>query len=299
MSTYFKVFVYGSLFFLGAILWSQGFLEVPTIHSRGLVALSLLPLIGGFLTGSVAWHRVLLSSAIDSRLGECLASMGLSIFAKYIPGKVWMIVGRAAYLSERRGLPIGELSVISLNDQLISLWVGLVLGAFGLFAVGGLELYGGLVLVSWLALSLVVFSPWVHRTAEKLLGAIARRRMELPVLSLGATLRVLPWFVGYWALWSLGFYLLVAGLSPSRVAPVTALAFPLAATLGVMAVVAPGGLGVREGMLTVSLKLGGIPLPEATTIAVACRLWFLSGEAAFFLAGLAANRRLLGRSSAA
>jgi len=298
MSTSYKVFVYGSLFFLGVVLWRQGFLDVPTVHSHGLVALSLLLLIGGFLAGAFAWRRVLRSFEIDCGPRECLASMGLSIFAKYIPGKVWMIVGRAAYLAERRGLSVAELSVISLNDQLISLWVGLVLGAFGLLVVGGLELHGGLVLVAWVVLSLVIFSPWVHRIAEKLVGGILRRRIELPALSFGVTLRVLPWFLGYWALWSGGFYLLVAGLSASRVAPETALAFPLAATLGVMAVIAPGGLGVREGVLTAALKLSGIPLAEAATISVASRVWFLAGEAAFFLAGMEANRSVLDRDEA-
>jgi uncharacterized membrane protein YbhN (UPF0104 family) len=62
-----------------------------------------------------------------------------------------------------------------------------------------------------------------------------------------------------------------------------AFAFGLAGSIGIMAVFAPGGLGVREGILTGFLTLAGVDLPVATTIAVTSRLWFLAGELFIFL----------------
>jgi len=59
-----------------------------------------------------------------------------------------------------------------------------------------------------------------------------------------------------------------------------------------MAFIAPGGLGVREGVMVGYLTLAGLPIAEAVTIAGASRLWFLVGEAFIFTVGWLADRRL-------
>jgi uncharacterized membrane protein YbhN (UPF0104 family) len=78
--------------------------------------------------------------------------------------------------------------------------------------------------------------------------------------------------------------------------PAVGAGFPLAASLGVLALVAPGGLGVREGVIVAYLGLAGIPAMEATTISIASRLWFLGGELIFFAAGAIAHRGWRGRA---
>ncbi|MDH3627001.1 MAG: flippase-like domain-containing protein [Acidobacteriota bacterium] len=298
MSKRFRLFVYASLLFLCWYLWRHDFLVVPKVRSFGLLSASFVFLVGGFLGGALAWNRILSRSGVDSSPGECVASMGLSIFGKYIPGKLWMILGRAAYIAQRRGESLATLSAISLNDQFIGLWVGLVLGTFGLMAIGGVQLFGWLLLFSWISLSVVVFSPWGHQTAERLLKTFLKRSISLPRLKISETCKLLPWFLGYWTTWAIGFSCFVSGLSGIDQGMATGLAFPLAGTLGIIAIFAPGGLGIREGILTAYLKLAGLPLPEATTIAVASRLWFLVGESAFFVLGLVANRHELRSRSA-
>jgi len=101
---------------------------------------------------------------------------------------------------------------------------------------------------------------------------------------------VVPWFVLAWGLWKVAFYLLARSLVQGNVPWNLGFAFPLACTLGVLAIVMPGGLGVREGVLTGYLVLAGIPVADATTVAVASRLWFLIGELFMFTAGVVANR---------
>ncbi|MGH9382995.1 MAG: hypothetical protein ACRD2N_01695 [Vicinamibacterales bacterium] len=70
------------------------------------------------------------------------------------------------------------------------------------------------------------------------------------------------------------------------------LRFPLVTALGVMAFVAPGGVGVREGAIVGYLILVNVPVAEATTIALASRLWFLTGESFIFVSGWIADRTL-------
>jgi len=62
--------------------------------------------------------------------------------------------------------------------------------------------------------------------------------------------------------------------------------FPLAITLGVLAVFAPGGIGIREGVLTVWLHAAGFDLPTATSMAITVRLYTLVGETGMFAMGM-------------
>ena len=107
--------------------------------------------------------------------------------------------------------------------------------------------------------------------------------------------KVVPYHVGIWLLWSTGFLCLAGALSNVPIPWTLAFAFPLATTIGIVAVIAPGGVGVREGVLVGYLSSQGLPLELATTIAVASRLWFLIGEVGIFVVGWLCHRGVAGK----
>lgn len=290
MKRLYNYFVYGSLLFLAIYLARRGFLEIPNVRSLGPLLLSLPFLVGGFLGTAFAWQRILNKYGFSIGVAESIASMGISVFGKYIPGKVWSVVGRAAYLAGRKDHSLGALSAASLQETVIALWTGLVFGTVALLQVGRLEQFGWLMALTWVALSIYIFSPVVHGAVERAVRLGLRREIKLPTLDLRSTLAVLPWLVAYWLVWSVGFHLLVRALSTVELTTSPAFAFPLATTLSTIAVFAPGGLGVREGVMAAYLSYAGVPLAEAATISVASRLWFLLGEVAYFLSGLAAAK---------
>ncbi|MEZ5196557.1 MAG: hypothetical protein R2764_09195, partial [Bacteroidales bacterium] len=74
-----------------------------------------------------------------------------------------------------------------------------------------------------------------------------------------------------------------------------AFAFPLSVTIGLLAIIFPGGLGVREGILVGYMVLTGMPIQIATVITLYARLWFISGEIFIFL--LALGLRVTGRKT--
>lgn len=59
--------------------------------------------------------------------------------------------------------------------------------------------------------------------------------------------------------------------------------------LGLLAIIIPGGFGVREGIMVFYLVLLGIPLEIAGGIAVLARLWFIIGEIFIFLLAVGLN----------
>ncbi len=119
---------------------------------------------------------------------------------------------------------------------------------------------------------------------------VFHKNIEIPILDFYSTVRLLPWICLYWILWSFGFYYFVSSMTMMEIPLSGGLAFPLSASLGIAAVIAPGGLGVREGIMGIYLKLVGLSLAEAATVAVAARLWFLTGEVFFFITGVVADR---------
>lgn len=285
MISWHKYFVYLSLFFLTVFLFKADYLKIPAVISPQFLTPSFLFLFAGFIGNAFSWNRLLKASNNPVAIKVCISSVGLSIFGKYIPGKFWLIMGRAAHIAENSDYSLGRVSALSLNAQLISLWFGLVLGTFGLFILGGLYLWGWVILVLWLVLTAVVFSSFFNNAGEKFLSFILKKEIAIPKLTLMETITVAPWFAISWLLWAAGFYFFVCALSPSGIPISVGLGFPLAGTLGIMAFFAPGGLGAREGVAAAYLCLAGLDLQEATTIAVASRAWFLSGEAFIFLLG--------------
>lgn len=92
-----------------------------------------------------------------------------------------------------------------------------------------------------------------------------------------------------WALWSASYYFLIVSLTSDQVPLSTAFGFSLASTAGILALLTPGGLGVREGILAGLLLLAGIDKVDAVTISIAARGWFLIGEFFIFLMAVGIN----------
>lgn len=292
MKKWFKYFVYISLVFLIIALIKADYLKIPQVYNYTFIVLSVFLVCLGFFLDAFAWQMTLKVYGYKKvNTKQAVASMGLSIFGKYIPGKIWLIMGRSAYIAKKHNISEKDTASISLNAQFISLWVGLLMGAIGFIFIGTKGLWAELSLLLWLALSLILFSRLFHNLTSFLIKKIFKKNVTIPSLSIKNVIKVLPWFFLNWLCWCFGFYFLVQALSIDVVTPVTGLIFALAGTLGLLAIIVPGGLGVREGIVAAMLIMAGLNEVVAVSISVASRLWFLTGETFIFLLGLACDIR--------
>lgn len=276
-----KYLLYLSLFFVVLALAQAEYLKIPKIHKYFYLFLSFVFLFAGFIFQCLNWHFIL-KDRFPVSFAHSVISFGLYVFSKYIPGKVLVIVGKAAYINQQYEYPTKSLIVRSLDAQFMVLWTGLMVGSAGLFFSGEAARWALPLLLSWLALTLVIFTNIFHRLFQKILKRIAKKEISIPFIRFREALRVLPVFFGYWLIFAAGFYFFAAALCPETVSFGVAFGFPLAITLGIMALIAPGGIGIREGVLVAYLTMLGIDLAQATTISVASRLWFLLGEIFIF-----------------
>ena len=291
MRKYFTLFMYISLVFLAVALVKADFLFLPSIHAPGKLLVAMGLLFMGFFADTLAWHRTVRISGYSSiSLRHAISSMGLSVFGKYIPGKLWVVLGRAGYLVEKYGWSKKEIGALSVQAQLISLWSGLFMGGLGIFFIGDESWYGTAGLTLWAFLTIVLFTPLPHRIFQQAIHMLFKKDLSIPFLATQSTLQVLPWYFLNWLLWIASFYFFVDAITLGEAGILTGFAFPIAATLGILVLIAPGGIGVREGVLFVFLMACGLNTPEATTVAAASRLWFLTGECFVFILGFLFNK---------
>lgn len=223
----------------------------------------------------------------------------LANITRYLPGRIWGVV-RLLSLSRQFGL-----SKTAVGSSL-TLHVGIET------ALGGL-----------IGLSLL-FSPKMRETALGMLDKISGHTTLLSLACLGIltiTLFLIPkvsthtreflktltslgqhprlWMdviAGHILLWicqGFAFFLFVKSFAPVQWtdAGVLTACFAFAWVIGFLSFLTPGGLGVREGLLGLLLS-NYMPAPQATLVALLCRLWMLSAEMVLASAALALNRRI-------
>lgn len=286
-----KYIIYFSLIFIAAALYKTHGFEIPRIHSPLLMFFSIVSLFSGFVVNAVSQQRLLEKSNFHISISQSIAMTGLNIFGKYIPGKVWMVLGKAIYIAEKKKYPITELSVLFLQAQIIGLWCGLVLGICGLWVNDALHFLSWVGLLILGLFTVVLFSNWAQNTALAAINKLFKKSYSLPVIDITKTISLIPWFLGGWALWGGGFLLLTASILNQFIPFSAVFCFPLAGSLGILFVFAPGGIGIREGIITGYLMLLNISLPEAIMISATSRLWFLVGECFIFTTGYLISRK--------
>jgi len=291
MKNWFKYIFLASLIFLVIALVKADYLIMPDIHRPGLLVIAILFAFLGFFLNGLSWTMAVREAGYDISIRIGVMSHGLSIFTKYIPGKVWVIMGRAEYVAKTYGYSRKDMTSFSLDAQLISIWSALFAGTIGVLLVGGFNLFGGGILALFLGLSMVIYTPLFHRLAEKVLTRVLKKEMRIPKLPFRRVLKMIFWYLLNWSAWGLGFFFMAASMLAEMPGLEISLAFPLAGSFGIISVFAPGGLGVREGVIAGFLSLTGLEVAVATTIGVFSRLWFLSGEVFIFILSVILRRR--------
>jgi glycosyltransferase 2 family protein len=240
----------------------------------GLLAASVAVVLVTYGLLVEAWRRVV--AGWGSRLAFLPAARVwvLSSMGKYLPGKVWAVVGMAA-LGREAGVPAGVATASAIVLQLLSVATGaLVVAATGLADLERVRPGAALALLGLLGLAagcvVLVARPAL---LNRLLGrwSVAARLPGPPGLaglSLGAAIQALAW-VAY----GVALFALAEGVLPQAGLGLrTAIAaFTASYLAGFLFLLAPGGLGVREGVF-VLLTQGTVGPAAALALAALSRI---------------------------
>nr|WP_240941974.1 lysylphosphatidylglycerol synthase domain-containing protein [Planosporangium thailandense] len=274
------------------------------------VALSLVAAIAGMLANVMAWRASLKDLEHEVSFVSAARINFIGALGKYLPGSVWAYVMQMEF-GRRAGLPRARAFLASI--------VALGLGTTAALAVGTLALpslfdgakaaesYGSSVRVALyivmvlVPIALICAIPQVLTRLIQLLLRVLRRPPLTHTLSWGGVLRVVGWAAVGWVCFGIHLWLLAnAQAAPGVDGLFRSIgAFALALTVGVFAIFAPSGLGVREAVLVAAL-VPSLPGHNAAGIAygiaLMSRMLFILADA--LMAGAAALTTLRDRRSA-
>ena len=286
----FNWIIYLSFIFLIVGLYQADYLKVPSIKSPTLLLISFPVMFIGFWFYCYTWGRILRINGEYTNWISQIAASGLPVFAKYIPGKVWSLIGRAAYSNKHDEVPLGKASLLSVKAQVIAIWVGFLLGILGYMYASSLSFQSILSMLALIGVTPVFFFQKPADYVNSFINRKFNKEIEITMLDWPTVRTLFMPTTMKWIFWSAGFYLMSQALLTEPIDPASGLCFALATNIGIVAIFAPGGIGVREGLIVFYLNYLGVGFSDATTIAVFSRLWFLIGEGFLFLMGVTADR---------
>jgi hypothetical protein len=199
----------------------------------------------------------------------------VSSLGKYLPGKVWAVAGMAV-MAQRAGVGAGPATASAVILQVLAIGTGAAVAALTGWsslrsaypgAEGGLA---ALLVLSLAAAGVLLWPESVRRVVRVAAPDAAVGSLTPPVgaVAFGLAANTMAW-LGY----GVALWLLARGLLPGTgLGLLRAIAVFTASYLaGFLALFAPGGIGVREGVFILMLQ-GPIGIGAATALAIASRL---------------------------
>jgi len=224
-----------------------------------------------------AWYLITLKLKIALSPSDTLKSWLNSQLGKYLPGKIWLLLGRF-YFYESRGKSKKSISV-ALYFEMVTIMVaaGLVFLAALIF-FREIWLFDSWKQSGWLILLFLLGFVSLHpRVLQKILNWTLVQFKREPVslsISYSDILWILFVCIVSWVIGGVGFYLFVDSVysvAPQYILFLTG-ALAISSTLGLVAIFAPSGLGVREGALVYLLSFV-MATPVAVIISILTRIW--------------------------
>lgn len=245
----------------------------------GLIALALLAAIANVVLTGLSWRALLLHAPITLTARQSAHIFFLGQIGKYLPGSLWSFLA-SGELAKRAGFP----RTTAMSSLFLALLIGMGSGVIIALLLVPQSL--GYVPESWVvwtfaaALFALIALPRLRAVLLKL------ARIDFPVpltaLTTSLALALVAWiFAGVQIV--LLSKAIGAGLGWPDLLQATG-AYAFAWVAGFLVVIAPAGLGAREGGLIAALTLS-IGLAEASAIVLLSRLVVTTAD--FVCAGIA------------
>ncbi len=267
--------------------WSEfRSLQVSLTFRPGWIVLAALTVFLSYAISVEAWRRILAGWAQHLAYGRALRVWLVANLGRYVPGKLWSVAG-LMILAQRAGVAPWAAGASAVAIQAVAIGTAVALVAAATPTAASPLRLGAAALVAVATIALLAWERAAGGAARLLGGSVQFQPLPVGAVAQSAGLGVLAWIAH-----GVAFWLLARGLGlPDTLSLVTAAGvFPLGYILGLLALFAPGGLGVREvvliGLLAPALGSGG-----AVALSVASRILLTVTEVVAPLVVLLVTRR--------
>ncbi|CAI8273772.1 MAG: hypothetical protein CMA41_06670 [Euryarchaeota archaeon] len=254
------------------------------LNAKPIIFLSIFCLFGVLTLSPIIWKFLMLGSGANVPYRLCFGIWWTTNIAKYVPGKVSLIAGRA-YVARKYGSRVVLESFVW--ELIISISSAVLAGLLLLDLDGIPTSTKSILIIIGIASLFPIISPKLtQRLVRKPFSLLGRGEWENETsMTRGYYCIALVLMLISWILWGLAHQFILWGLGGDASLSLLIGAFSIAWLVGFFAFFLPAGLGAREGVFTFNLSLflsGGI----AGIIAVISRTLNVLVEIVVFMFGL-------------
>ena len=248
-----------------------------SINYSSLILALIFGIIGFSMFG-MGWIFAIRICGYTLGLNKGMITWFKSQMIKYLPGTIWMFLSRV-YDCKKFGIE-KKTAILSiyLECALLGLSAVIISILMNYKIVGG-YIHPGILIPIFIA-SLLLVHPTI---LNKILSIFKKQNLKINDYSFSKLLGLLLFYAASWLPICAGFVFLANSITPIPAASYAYVAgtFVLAWVVGFIAIFSPGGIGVREGLI--SLILAQIlPEPIAIIIAFGSRIWWIAIETGSF-----------------
>jgi len=284
----------GGLFLYQLFIGLQSLGAVPlSLNFWGYLGGVLVTLTGAIFIQMVNWRIVMTGLGVQLRFLDISKGYVLSFLPRYIPGTIWGYFSRGTWLQKEHGIPTRLTLMASVLEVLATLLSGIMMAGLALSEARGWAF------VRMAALAVVLpTAVWglLHASARIFAGRSEKWAALLQPLE---RLRLESWwlcilgYLAHWLVLGLATFLAVRSVSPSLVPVAAALpsilldcaaVYGISWIVGLLIILVPAGLGVREfvliGLLSIWVRTGW---NESAIAATTLRVLYLAAEMLWML----------------
>ncbi len=236
-----------------------------------------------FLGTGLNWSKLLYEMDQTITVTDYLNIHMVSALARYIPGGIWNIVGKA-YMCTEKKVDKGATTVSMVLEYVFQIVSSALFILFFIPVV--LEQYigkTGIVLLIIAIVAAVILMPWGINLGIRIVSKMMKSDYESIHLERGYIYKVLIRYVVVWLITGIGLIILMYSFTDitARQSLYLVLSYPLSWVVGFLSP-SPNGMGVREGVF--GILLGSSYSSELILlITLTSRIWTILGEVVAFV----------------
>ena len=276
---------------------SAGNLPSIVLHDPGFWSFCLAAVLCALVAlawGAIGWHYLIAGGVGNLSFCAAVGIVLASQIGKYLPGNVGHYLGRIAF-AKMHGVNVHQGVMSIAIETMMAISSAVILTSLcWIFDPVALEPMTVYLPDMWISLPVLIafgvvplFLPWTVGLPwlNRLIPAFLRSSLDVWP-STHATAKVLICQSLSFAFMGLGLFLVVGQFEPASTFTVVyaTVVFIAAWTIGTLTPGAPGGLGMREGVLVVGLT-PFVAAGDAVVIALAFRVITIAGDGAAYFVG--------------
>jgi len=243
--------------------------------------ISFLILLGYLFFRVYIWMVMLHKMEASLSLRKCLKISFLSTMGKYLPGKVWLVLGKV-YLAGKEGIPKPVALASAVLEVMLELTASIAFFLVFLSVRPGLTALSNnliFVLIGAVLIGLIMLHPALFYAITNMVLRWMKKESIRAAIGYTGMIHLFSCYVLLVLVQGIAFYFFINAICFLPLNTLFGLSASVAAAgaLGTLSFFAPSGLGVREGVLAVLLTTYVVS-PVAVLISLLARIWVTLGE---------------------